>query len=351
MAQRTREGSEALRVNHDRHRHETKKDPHMTTTTTTMINLEKFNRLRRAFENIGAATRDRSAQQAELRELIRQLETAQRRGPVRRDIYTDVGHSMTEGGTAVREQRRVDGGISAQDAEKLATYQREFEAGRADLQALSEQREEIGGLVTRLAEFIRGQGFDPDRLPVMAPPRLDLSGPRPTLADVQTIRERITDRQQARKAVTRALVSQRESHARIASWLEQAQSRGALSVGAFIRPGSNPKSFRLLPTDTNSPAELASAIEALLATLAGDALADALGASVEDEAAAAGGWGLPAAERAERLAAIDAELFGLELDEEHAIERLEAEGVVILRRRDADPRAVLQLTPVADLAG
>jgi len=54
-----------------------------------------------------------------------------------------------------------------------------------------------------------------------------------------------------------------------------------------------------------------------------------------------GPGGLPAAERAERLAAIAAELFGAEVAEERLIEASEAAGVPIARRPDADPRAVL----------
>ncbi|HVQ69768.1 MAG TPA: hypothetical protein VMT08_19930 [Bradyrhizobium sp.] len=53
---------------------------------------------------------------------------------------------------------------------------------------------------------------------------------------------------------------------------------------------------------------------------------------------------LSAKERADRLAALDAELLALEFEEEACIEASEVEGPVLQRRPDADPRAVLGVT-------
>ena len=50
---------------------------------------------------------------------------------------------------------------------------------------------------------------------------------------------------------------------------------------------------------------------------------------------------LSAKERADRLAALDAELLILEFEEEACIEASEVEGPVLSRKADADPRAVL----------
>lgn len=51
--------------------------------------------------------------------------------------------------------------------------------------------------------------------------------------------------------------------------------------------------------------------------------------------------GPSAADRAARLSALDAELLELEAAEEKAIRALESQGVEVIRRGDADPRAVL----------
>ena len=53
--------------------------------------------------------------------------------------------------------------------------------------------------------------------------------------------------------------------------------------------------------------------------------------------------GLPALQRRRRLAELDAEIFALEVSEERQVEQLEAEGVDVIRRPDADPAAALGL--------
>ena len=53
--------------------------------------------------------------------------------------------------------------------------------------------------------------------------------------------------------------------------------------------------------------------------------------------------GLPVAKRRSRLAELDGQIYALETQEEAVIESLEADGVDIQRRPDADPRAALGL--------
>ncbi len=60
-----------------------------------------------------------------------------------------------------------------------------------------------------------------------------------------------------------------------------------------------------------------------------------------DEEVADAKPGLPAAERHKRLAELDAEILELGKAEEVLIERLEAEGVDVVRRPEADPRIAL----------
>ncbi len=81
---------------------------------------------------------------------------------------------------------------------------------------------------------------------------------------------------------------------------------------------------------------------AAMCALFGDTIRDSL-LKAYDELTAGATPGLPAAERRTRRAALDAEIYALEREEESVIELLEAEGVDIQRRPDADPRAALGL--------
>ena len=56
--------------------------------------------------------------------------------------------------------------------------------------------------------------------------------------------------------------------------------------------------------------------------------------------------GMPSAERSRRLAELDAQILAAEITEERVVEALEAAGVPVQRRADADPRAVLALPEV-----
>ncbi len=92
------------------------------------------------------------------------------------------------------------------------------------------------------------------------------------------------------------------------------------------------------------PANGAANIGAVLAGVFGlEVLAGALDGHVE-----ALPEGIPAAERAARLAEIDATLFEFELDEERLIVEAEARGEHIERRADANPAAVLWMPDEAE---
>ncbi|RVT49654.1 hypothetical protein [Rubrivivax albus] len=60
--------------------------------------------------------------------------------------------------------------------------------------------------------------------------------------------------------------------------------------------------------------------------------------------------GPPSAERARLLADADAALFAAELAEEKIVVQLEAQGLPVVRRADADPRAVLWMDDDAEAA-
>jgi hypothetical protein len=82
--------------------------------------------------------------------------------------------------------------------------------------------------------------------------------------------------------------------------------------------------------------------ESMIAAVMGDQLEAALVARLEPLYEGAG-LVLGADERAARLAELDRKLWDLECDEEAAIRDAEARGLILPRRGDADPRAVLGL--------
>lgn len=84
-------------------------------------------------------------------------------------------------------------------------------------------------------------------------------------------------------------------------------------------------------------------VDAPLAAVCPDALEAALVQAV-DEARKDYPHGLPSRERPAALAAIDAEILALEIDEERAIVDAEQIGQTIDRRADLDPRAFLVVT-------
>lgn len=146
------------------------------------------------------------------------------------------------------------------------------------------------------------------------------------------IRKRIEELQAEREHLDSAPVTEAEALQRVDDVVERlgARAREKLTGGSFFTPrgGQLDGLFYL----TTSPEEVT-------ALFAPDTMRAALRAYVVERAE--GLDTLPLADRAKRLAEIDAAIFAAEIEEEGVIETSEDMGLPIARRPDANPAVVL----------
>lgn len=160
-------------------------------------------------------------------------------------------------------------------------------------------------------------------------------GARQTPADVENIRAKREPLQAERDEVVGAPPARAELTAHLDRTLIEAADRADRGVAARIasRDYGAETLLRAYPQGNDNRVDLLPTVIALFGV---DVVRKGLlrfVARAED--------GPSPTERAERLAAIDAELLTLEQAEERAIRALEAEGVDIVRRGDASPAVVL----------
>lgn len=114
--------------------------------------------------------------------------------------------------------------------------------------------------------------------------------------------------------------------------IAEATVTGRRHMGHIVAAGPAGQALQV----TVSRAGVVDLLPLMLALIGAKAVKTALGQFVE---------ALPVqpdhAEHSARLAELEAELHGLELEEERAIRALEAQGLSVIRRGDADPAVVL----------
>lgn len=143
---------------------------------------------------------------------------------------------------------------------------------------------------------------------------------------VEQLRARVAILQDERYRLTNMAVPKQVALQRLAIWLDQmAQPITGFNVSSFAERDD----FRA--PDVHGPRFIAAAI----ALAAKPALTERLEAYYSKQTV------VSEAERDQARAKLDAELLDLELAEESLIREAEAAGLTILRRADADPRAVL----------
>lgn len=156
-----------------------------------------------------------------------------------------------------------------------------------------------------------------------------------TLADT---RAQIAELQRERASVADAALSEAETKNAILAQAEQLAAAGEERIAHHVRRVAHGGTFTdgfVLQTGRTGLVD----VGPLLASLIGPArFAEALGHHLEGVA-----FGLPRAERASRVAELDAQLLALEIAEERVIERIEAAGASVARRGDANPAAVLSV--------
>jgi hypothetical protein len=310
---------------------------------STTLNLAKLARLEWEHEDRMAVTHAAGDRYRLARELRQQLESEVDRQRIGGHMV--VRSTRQDDGTELREPVGPVSPVLLQQLERARATEAE---ARQRLDELNEPSTNSGRLLGRLEEYAKGAGVDLRRLP---PPAslVRSAGPAPTIEQVEEVRRRNRELKNRRKSMARAAVAKVEAAERIDAWLDAQAARLEMAGGAFILQDSSHARFRLFverDVEEGGPATDAcnwAVTQALFARLTRPALRDELLAAAEQAAAARGGWGVSGPERSARLAELDAQIFSLELEEERLTEELQARGVGVERRPDADPRAVLAM--------
>jgi hypothetical protein len=205
-------------------------------------------------------------------------------------------------------------------------------------------------LSTALARYVGRfvEGARPHGLAVE--PRL-LSGETETLA-VERMRRRIRELRSDIDRVRAAPYHSTDAKQRARAWVEQLAERGAPNVfelidrqrGEIIWPEVTTQTMGI-SRGTGDQVLIPVAVKDTLAVMAWlnpDAMIARLCSSIDADSDDANA--LTQAERETKVAELRSDILATEREEEALIERLEAAGASLLRRGDADPRAVLGLS-------
>jgi len=181
-------------------------------------------------------------------------------------------------------------------------------------------------------KYIEKHKLAPRHVPIADVP-LDVA-PAVARAKVQTIRQQIAAQRSDRAAAQSAPCSEAEALAAI---------EGAVSSLRDVDPAQAIGPAHLVMRYLLGREDAAPA----LATFLADQLHEQLVAEVGNFYAAKGP-GLSVDERAARIAAADAQILALEIEEEQLVRGMIAAGLQIQRRPDADPAVVLDVRPAAE---
>jgi hypothetical protein len=154
-----------------------------------------------------------------------------------------------------------------------------------------------------------------------------VAGGQTLMTTLEDIRKRIVLKRYSITKIQQAPVSSDEALQRLNDWIEAATAGSAVENPAarFTAPGYRQPGSSV-PTEI-----VAAAISGALRDLIGGAISETYGSSKS----------ISATDRARELAKAERELLELECAEEAIIRHAEQCGIDVLRRIDADPRAVL----------
>ncbi len=162
------------------------------------------------------------------------------------------------------------------------------------------------------------------------------------LQELESLRAELAAARGERSRVASAPAPLAEAEERIDAWIAACGAEWQPAVGYFASAEGGAGSFRLgLPA--RGIADPLRAAEAQTCALHGDSVRRALLERAEQHLAQHEP-GLPEAQRAERLAQLDANLERFEREEEELVRQLEAEGAAVQRRPDAPPGILLSAT-------
>lgn len=167
---------------------------------------------------------------------------------------------------------------------------------------------------------------------------------------VEEQRGRLAGLRDRRGAVEKAPRSVAEAVEQVKAHVARLRETGAPDVKYLLRPGGGVSDIRWPETNSyhrkdggGTARTRVPDVPAILAWLYGKDLEAALVAEIEAAAGSQATETLTDAERARLLAELDAEILQAERIEESMIRAAAVEGLEILRRPDADPRAVLSV--------
>lgn len=169
-----------------------------------------------------------------------------------------------------------------------------------------------------------------------------------TFAVVDQLREAVAEAKAELARIEAAPVPVNEAMAALSGWIDRTATAAVdrLGLGHLLEPNRAAQGLRLPVVLNRTEGGPVPDTSAALDVLFGLVLAvnrDAVLNLVADQLGdlADGRTVIPSAERASRIEAARADLLEAELCEEAAIRQLEALGLDVQRRSDADPRAVL----------
>lgn len=151
-------------------------------------------------------------------------------------------------------------------------------------------------------------------------------------ADLTALRDNREDLLEERQAVENSLLPQDDTMKAVDSWLDEIERQGELPVGGFAAgsAGDHPRLY-----GPGAVMWLAALIIGINRKAVREHIADLVGEYYLPRLSCT------AAEKASRLAAIDAQIRELEVREEALVRQGEAIGLSVLRREDADPAVVV----------
>jgi len=230
------------------------------------------------------------------------------------------------------------------ERESVATLRAEINVVNGDRSAINQTAGELGTLIARVEAYVKGLSASV-LIHAHSPVEPKLGMGEPVSAAIGRIRESIVAVGDEIQATIDAPITSAAAKKLARTWVDHLAARGAPNVATTIHHGERPR-FVDAPRGANGID-----VEATLAWLHKAALGAALEREIDAQADDASA--LTDEARAARLQKHKARLLLLERDEEALIELAWSQGVMIARRTDADPRAVLGLgddmPPPADM--
>ncbi len=164
-------------------------------------------------------------------------------------------------------------------------------------------------------------------------------------AAVEKVRVQILDLKAERERFEDAPRAKSEALARMRKWVDEVMApSGEVSIEAFITTFEPKTVIERVSTGMSNggPSQIVgrAGVDSALCWLFGNMVKERLAAAISDYYAARATEGVTTKERDAKLEELNKRLLDLEIEEERLICQGEEAGIFILRRADADPRAL-----------